>query len=115
MCKFINTHTYTYTHRWTPGDEHRMGAGTVAGTETTAAAEMGTGKRIRKATRTRTGSGGVEERRRSAEKLTRVVDMIGHFPSARVVISAEREWRFRASDNSVCKARNLYTCIVPWG
>ena len=51
---------------WRPVDEHRMGTGTGAGTETRALAEMGT--------RTRIGSVSAEERRRSASNRTRVVD-----------------------------------------
>ena len=38
-----------------------------------------------------------------------------HFHSARVTISADRGWRFRAPDSSARKARCLYTYIVPRG
>ena len=53
-------------------DEHRVGTGTGAGTETRAVAEMGTGI----GTGTRMGSRRAEERRRSARNRTRVVDAI---------------------------------------
>ena len=36
-----------------------------------------------------------------------------HFHSARIVISAHREWCLRALDNSVRKALCLYTRIIP--
>ena len=57
-------------------DEHKIGTGTEAGTETSEVAEMGTGTRMGVGTATRTGSRRVEERRRSARNLTRVVDTI---------------------------------------
>ena len=41
--------------------------------------------------------------------------MIKHFHSVRIVIYAGREWRLRAPDSSVRKARCLYTRIVPRG
>ena len=38
-----------------------------------------------------------------------------HFHSARVVISADRDWCLRAPDSSLRKAGCLYTHIVPRG
>ena len=69
---------------WRLVDEHRIGTGTGAGTETRAVAEMATG------TGTRAGSRRVEQRRISAKKRTKVVDAIRHFHSAHVIISAAR-------------------------
>ena len=53
--------------RWKPVDEHRMGTGTGAGTETRAIAEMGTGTRMETGMGTRTGSGKAEEREEAHE------------------------------------------------
>ena len=38
-----------------------------------------------------------------------------HFPSARVLISADRGWRLRASNTSVRNARCLHARIIPRG
>ena len=94
---------------WRPVDEHRMETGTGAGTGTRAVAQVGRGTRIGTGTGIRTGSGRAEKRRRNARNHTRVVDMIKHFHSACVIISADRVWRLRAPDSSVRKARCLYT------
>ena len=88
---------------WRPVDKHMMETG--AGTETRVVAEIGTG--------TRTGSGRVEVRRRSARNRTRIVDAIRHFHSSSVIISADRGWRLRGPDSPVRKARCLYTRIAP--
>ena len=59
---------------WRPVEEHRMGTGTGAGTETRAVEEMGTRTRMGTGTKTRIGSGRAEERRRSARNRKIVVD-----------------------------------------
>ena len=95
-------------------DEHKIGTETGAETEMRVVAETGKGRDgMGTGTGTKTTMGRVEERRRSARNHTRVVDVIRHFPSARVIISSDREWRLRASDSSVRKARCLYTRILP--
>ena len=69
-----------------------MGTGTGAKTETRAVAERGTGARIGTGTGTRTGSERAEERQIHSRNRTSVVDAVRHFCSARVSISADREW-----------------------
>ena len=81
-----------------------MGAGTRAGTKTGEVVEMGTGSRMRSGTGTRTGSERAEEKQRRARNRTRVEELIRHFHSACVITSADRGWRLRAPDSSVCKS-----------
>ena len=76
---------------WRPVDEHAIGTGTEAGTETRAVVEVGTGTKMGTGTRTRTRSERAKERPRSARNRTRTVNAIRHFYSARVIISADRE------------------------
>ena len=90
-----------------------MGTGMGTGTETRAVVEMGRGMRMGTGKGTRTGSGRVEQGRRSARDRTIVIGTIKHFHSARVIISADRGCRFRAFDSSVRKARWLNTWIAP--
>ena len=96
-------------------EDNRMGMGMGAGTETRVLAEVGTGTRMGTGTETMTRSVRDEVRRSCARNLTNVADAIRHFPSARVIISADRGWRLRAPDSCVRKARYLYTHIAPRG
>ena len=72
---------------WRPVDEHMIGTGTGAGTETRAVAKMRAGTRITTGTGTRKGSRRAEERRRSARNRTRVKDAMWETGETR----AERE------------------------
>ena len=70
---------------WRPVDDHRMGTGMEAGTETKEVAEMGTGTRMGMGTGMRTGLGTAEEGLRSSTNGTRIVDAIRNFHSACVM------------------------------
>ena len=109
---------YTHTHILAPLDNRgrtQDGSGDGSGDGNNSSSGDGNWEEDEKGDENEDGIGGSGGEAKKRKKRTRVVDIIGHFHFARIVISAERGWRFRAPDNSVCKARNLYTCIVPWG
>ena len=105
--------------KWTQMKERQMGAGTGAGMGQER--QRGRGcrpveeHRMKMVTGTRTGSGRAEERRMSAINRSRLVDANRPVHSARVIISADRGWRLRALDSSVCNTRGLYMHIKPRG
>ena len=94
------------------GDGERAGTRRITGVEEDEGTQNGNGDGSGDGNESSRGNGnGIAE----GGGEVREVDVIRHFHSVRVIISADRGWRLRAPGSSVRKARCLYTFIAPRG